>query len=443
MSALDWIPGEEGVINGQVLETDEIITTEDSDNHTEDIGPAPLQVTPPQNTGDEVPTFGYIDTGAKAPLSERDQHINNELQDSVTKSSNKKHVVMDWPAVSKAPISEYSDTRIFVNAFPWLFPGGVGDVKDFPGKQLKDWGKLMLYYEDGRFAADSLFGFFALNYIIRNRNSSSGNWFINNFQKNCPDTVEELKARIEAGDTSFINSLTYYSQRVKGSTSYWFKKRMELYSWINYHVENGDGPPTFFITLSCAEYLWKDVAKLIKERMTIAGEDVSRCYVGSEEFGGYVNKYCIVVQEFFQKRVTTWLDTVGKDVFNIKHYWIRYEFAPGRGQIHAHLLAIPDNHRIFELCHLDMQDKENGPRIRNQRLQEWAMNNLGLTASVRDPDEFDNLKVDNSNSPCKHSFTDVSATKKTMETDFTELMKHVQEHKCSGFCMRENKDIKT
>jgi hypothetical protein len=56
-----------------------------------------------------------------------------------------------------------------------------------------------------------------------------------------------------------------------------------------------------------------------------------------------VDEYSIVIQEFFEKRVEIWLETVGHGVFDIKHYWLRYEFAPSRGQVHAHLLAICDS----------------------------------------------------------------------------------------------------
>ena len=38
------------------------------------------------------------------------------------------------------PINEFSTERLFARAYPWLFPGGIGDVKDFPGTP-KQWGK--------------------------------------------------------------------------------------------------------------------------------------------------------------------------------------------------------------------------------------------------------------------------------------------------------------
>ena len=50
-------------------------------------------------------------------------------------------------------------------------------------------------------------------------------------------------------------------------------KKKEVYSWINHLIEHGHGPPTFFMTLSCAEHQWKDIERLIKQRMQMAGTD--------------------------------------------------------------------------------------------------------------------------------------------------------------------------
>ena len=139
-----------------------------------------------------------------------------------------------------------------------------------------------------------------MNYIVRQRNSSSGKFFVENFKRNCPDNLDDLKKSIEDGDLLFINSLTYYNKRVKGSSPYWFQKRSEVYAWINHHVEMGHGAPMFFITLTCAEYFWPDIIDLLKQRIDIAGGDASECYVGSPHLSRILNEYTIVVQEYFQ-----------------------------------------------------------------------------------------------------------------------------------------------
>ena len=60
-----------------------------------------------------------------------------------------------------------------------------------------------------------------------------------------------------------------------------------------------------------------------------------------------IDSYAAIIEEFFQLRVDNWMETIGKDIFNINHYYLRFEFAKGRGQIHAHILAITTNFNIM------------------------------------------------------------------------------------------------
>ena len=134
----------------------------------------------------------------------------------------------------------------------------------------------------------------------------------------------------------------YFSSSIKGSTGYWRKQRNKLYSWINCLVSTGAGPPTLFITLSYAVYYWPDISCLLKKLFEFLG---LRNPLGPAYEDGRINTvtnfndYTIVVQKYFQKLVQHWLDTVGKDIFKINHHWCRIEFAPSRGQIHAHMLV--------------------------------------------------------------------------------------------------------
>jgi hypothetical protein len=53
-----------------------------------------------------------------------------------------------------------------------------------------------------------------------------------------------------------------------------------------------------------------------------------------------VNDYSIVIQEYFQARVTDFLENYAKQVFGIEHYFARFEFAKSRGHIHVHLISV-------------------------------------------------------------------------------------------------------
>ena len=430
-SRLDWLSGDEGDLDQYSIRVGNVHTRVDDTNANSDMGPASEQTLHPERRGECIHSFGYADKSGVGALSDGDAQINRELQQEVSRSPQKHQVTMEWPAIDDVPVSEYDEIRIFPRAFPWLFPGGFGDIKDFENSDanLASWGRRLLYYEDGRFAQDKLFCFYAMNYIVRHRNSSSGKFFIDKFQRDVPETLEELKATIRSGDMRFVNNLTYYNKRIKGSTAYWFQKRAEVYAWINEHMQLGNGAPTFFITLSCAEYFWPDCLAMLKNRFQVVDIELHDCYDGSPKLIQLVNDYSIVIQEYFQKRTELWLETVGKVIFDIKHYWVRYEFAPGRGQIHAHLLAIPNSHGIFKLCN-QLLKSDDGETKRANALAEWAKVSFGLTACV---DE--SFQDDETSNPVTIRFSDLKSQEEHHE-DTQSLLRRCQMHECSQFCLR-------
>ena len=98
--------------------------------------------------------------------------------------------------------SEYDICKnVFVNSYPWLFPGGIGDIYDLErGKvSIQDWGKHLLQYFDGRFLNDPLFGLFLYNTMQRHSNNSEGIFFLasDQFIGQNPPTVQELKKQLK------------------------------------------------------------------------------------------------------------------------------------------------------------------------------------------------------------------------------------------------------
>ena len=339
-------------------------------------------------------------------------------------------MVLNWPSVSNTAVSELTDERIFPLAFPWLFPGGVGDVKDFRQRNLPadEWAKRLIMYEDARFATDKIFCFYVLNYCVRRRNRNSGNFFVNRFSSGCSGDVESLREAILEGKSGFVNEITYFNKIIEGSDSYWRFKRDELHSWINHHVEVGSGRPSYFITLSCAEYFWLDIMRLIKERHFIAtGEsiDISKDMKGRTQL---INDHAAVVQEYFQKRVEEWLDTVGKDVFGIKHYWARYEFAPSRGQIHVHMLCISSDQSMQEAMYELRHDEAKQAEV----LAEWARRKIGLSACSSDC-----VIGEEKQNPTAAYYSNI----KDKKHDVQSLKEVVAMHECSGYCMRESNKV--
>ena len=341
---------------------------------------------------------------------------------------------------------------------PWLFPGGVGGPYDeFPRRRsLQDWGAACYYYEDGRFVKDKIFPFYALSYLNRHRNDSQGKFFVKKFETEVTN-LEELKTQVDKNECKWISKLLYFSSNIKGSSSYWRLQRQKIKTWINYHVSMGHGPPNLFITLSCAEYYWKDVARLLKQRFNFAG---IKNPLGEPDKNGRintvknVNDFSIIVQEYFQKRVENWLKTVGKKVFMINHYWLRYEFAPSRGQIHAHMLVITDHNKFLQSAMDKFRDHTKMADI----LSEWMEKSFGMTASmpvdasvdvicgqqIIDSSEKKNRTNNLMLHPSNFTLTDIDSQKRNkmdqqrVHTEDTKSLFHsLQIHKCNAYCMRK------
>jgi len=369
--------------------------TREEANGEQVVGVSKQQCGDPDEFNDELESSGITSPTKVSLTSVAQDAIIRSLKDAASDNTNL--TSLDWPQQSSVPISEYDDSiKIFVNAFPHLFPGGTCDVNErdrHTDVKVSKWVKHLLLYRDGRFARDPIWPFFAYNYTIRKRNRDSGAYFINSIISNPPKSLEELQDSLRNGDTSFVSKIMYYQRRISGSDEYWRYKRAELYNWINYHIAEGHGAPNGFFTLSCAEYFWPDMIRLLEDRIWIA-EGRQRNGPGAKvDRNGHVidlandrkarnkavNDYSIVVQQFFIKRTEDFLNTVGKKILGIEHYWLRFEFAKGRGQIHAHILVI-----LRKEIQVNLQNQVNSAKGNRQKeanlIADWARQQFGMTA---------------------------------------------------------------
>jgi hypothetical protein len=244
----------------------------------EDLGPSPEQVAENFNGLDVFePTYGVaLDINPSKP-KQKDKTVMEalltaEMQGRLLNIEENGSAIR-FPYVSAEPVCEYSEKHLMEYAFPWLFPGGSGGYMSGPNPhpRLKDWFRIMCQYRDGRFDNDRLWAFFALNYCTRHQNNASGNFFVKSFFRNGPRTLEKLQEQVASGQLEWLHRISYFSSCVPGSSGYWRARRREVFAWINYHMEKGNGVPTFFITLSCAEYHWQDIQRLIVDRCAVAG----------------------------------------------------------------------------------------------------------------------------------------------------------------------------
>ena len=270
-----------------------------------------------------------------------------------------------------------------------MFPGGVGDIYDIERGEvpIKEWGQHLLRYFDGRFLDDSLFGLSLYNTIQRHTNNKEGNFFFNSdrFIGKNPPTVQELKQQLRNKDTKYISMLRHFSRNIKGGDNFWRSKTEDLKHWITHHIARGHGPPTFFVTLSCAENWWPDLKRLLAQldekakNYTQAASIRSGCRIA---MANAARRYPLYVNEFFMKRAKSFMGTVVKKALGIEHYWGRVEFAPGRGAIHLHIIGIAsDKAYLRDFYHASTNEEKADV------LEKYARETLDMTADVKINDD--------------------------------------------------------
>jgi Helitron helicase-like domain at N-terminus len=430
-SNLGWMKGKRSENLSNVI----TIECNESNDEDGDKGPCENQVIEPYNltTDPEEECYGCVSSEKTQITFDGD----SELAEAIRKNSkNRKIPIINWPTREVKPISEYSDTKIFCLAFPWLFPGGIGDIKEsrIRDVDIGEWAQNLLFYEDGRFAKDNLWSFFTLNYLQRHRNKSQSRWFVKDFVGNSPPSLDALQEQIQQGDQTFIDKLMYFGKLVPGSTAYWRSKKAELYSWINHHIEKGRGAPNIFMTLSCAEYFWPDLKRVLEEYILLTENRKVDLNLNHSELNKVLNDYTVVVQEFFQIRVEEYLKTIGIHVFGIKKYWGRFEFAKSRGQIHLHLLGITDDAVGPNGIYTKLFKWKNNKKRQTQIMANWIRSKFNCTAEL----QHHSPEPDQQSSPCKLRFCETECIEKDQES----LCKFCQIHKCNDYCMRKPNDDK-
>jgi hypothetical protein len=134
MRALDWLKGNKGVLEAFELDNRNEVNVMDGtrEEKNTDLGPNPNLTRASELSGASLNAFGYVNETAKATLSPGDTEVHNEILNQIDKSSNGERVSVQWPNCGPVPINEFTTKRLFACAYPWLFPGGIGDLQDFP-----------------------------------------------------------------------------------------------------------------------------------------------------------------------------------------------------------------------------------------------------------------------------------------------------------------------
>jgi hypothetical protein len=152
--------------------------------------------------------------------------------------------------------------------------------------------------------------FFYFELHLQKKELQSKSMVVKEFTGNNLPSLEQLHNMIQDGNLSFIDKLMYFGKIIPGTVSYWRSKKAELYSWINHHVEMGRGAPSIFLTLSCADYFWPDIKRLLEDFLR---ETTKRKVDLNNNFrllNQVLNDFSLIV--FFTKELNCSLNTLGR-----------------------------------------------------------------------------------------------------------------------------------
>ncbi|KAI0038189.1 hypothetical protein FA95DRAFT_1505980, partial [Auriscalpium vulgare] len=167
------------------------------------------------------------------------------------------------------PESTYDNPQLYPQAFPWLFPYGLGGIGNENGySKISDSARkrALLMYHDKRFQLEPLFPLIAFNHEQIKRTNTGG--YLLTQKATFPDIARRLLSVNEVvlndmiqrmvegefetanGDAekecfAIINDLDHVAQHVQGSRTNNKYKRNELWALMSYI-----GAPTWFITFA-------------------------------------------------------------------------------------------------------------------------------------------------------------------------------------------------
>ena len=246
--------------------------------------------------------------------------------------------------------------------YPTLFPSGMGDISQpnlryalsWQGKDVRDvrsWLGRCINHRSNRFVEHPSFVFHVGNLMQRRQAKSTCCQYV---KRNCKDgdpDISELCAQSESDQKRFLQSVHAFTAQLKGTDAYWNDVRRHAQAAVSHNIIEGRGLPSFFITSSCAEFhhpaLSRLVAEAVAEELVSQGRCTNSREVQSQsEFdrmntdSKYRRKQILrhphITCRFFELRTEQYIQNVLGPVWGVRDYFVRYEFAEGRGQIHFH-----------------------------------------------------------------------------------------------------------
>lgn len=185
-------------------------------------------------------------------------------------------------------------------------------------------------YKNRRFAQDPRFRFFVLDTVQRHLAIKRKEYLLNRQIL----MVIFKNYVMQCQKTKIVKGLYYWCSNVRGTNSYWFKRRVELESMIS----QLDIVPTAFLTLSAVDLWWSNLTRL--RGCNLEEEELLNGFQIVQQLQKLVNKNPLIAENYFMFRADT---SIGKVVFKqykVLDCWFRFEFQ--HRAVHTVLFGTPD-----------------------------------------------------------------------------------------------------
>ncbi|XP_073986376.1 uncharacterized protein [Rhodnius prolixus] len=282
------------------------------------------------------------------------------------------------------------DKNLDYLTFPHLFPKGrfgKFDVNRNVPLSDAEYRKTRILNKDGRFRRDPCYLFHLLN-DSEFKYLGGAIAHLLNVRAYKPYTVNDILTKVTVNDEQLEQHLINLFSSLRGTKEYWQRRRQELNA-----MTRDFGAPTFFVTLSCAEY---DHSELLQYIVKINNDVPNVVKMSAGELcaldpTSVCRYYHRLIRNMFKFLIN---DKINPVLGYVEHYFWRVEYQE-RGAPHYHMLLwIRDSPEINNDCFRKVAD----------------FINTYICARLPDPLE----------SPVLHSF-----------------VRKYQMHKCNSYCQRK------
>ena len=253
------------------------------------------------------------------------------------------------PGEGHIPVSLYKEPNCEALSFPRHFPDGKNHL-NFPREKhitISKYIHTRLKSCDSRFASDPQYVFAMLDLLERASISNAINFSERRYKQTAISVgqlqnPENVKAMISNDEIFTV------LKNIRGTPQYWHNMQLDVLAKIRYF-----GVPTFFLTMSAAQFQWTSIIKVVARQF---GENLSDEEINAMDWNtkaNYLKRNPVTVVrqiDYIFKKV--WNCVIRSDIHpigNILNYDERGEFQSGTGNKHVHAsIHIKDAPKVDE-----------------------------------------------------------------------------------------------